>query len=586
MDTDLPVWTIRPNWANGISEKLEWLTDVLASDTGVEQRRSVRLSPRRSFEITVNPTRGERTYLDLLLHRLGINSWLVPLWHDQAALLAGAAIGANRIEIDNTFREFTNGGLAIIYLDAFTWEVISVVTQDDTGLNLDVPLEKAWPVRAKVYPIRQATLQTDTKLSALTTRVGQSQLLFTLEGANDFPEVMPDDLLYMGAPILFPPPDRSASIDLSHVRLFDEQDGQIGGRYRVDQVGHAFATQSHNWLVQGREAQAAFRSMMYWLRGRQRMLWMPSFNDDIFVSRDVAANATFANIEKCGFGYVGHGPIPGRARLWTGKEVLIHASMGAALSSDEERINLAGVTAYAYPAGSTWSFLEAARLDTDTIEFTHHADSDGAMECGAAFRTFQNDRSAPSPIYVAVPRTPVFSTDTCGDPADGTNPCRPVPFNGAYRQSLWYHKVPCNPAFAPTRNLTVPTYQPNPPYGKTIDQFNNFGSLTVYERDDGVNPSSPNFGNPLYANLRGQVLVSIACTNQTIDIFLYGGPPSGSYYLQVQYPAFYCGSVGLDGGDVAVQTCSVTEDHPSCIPTDTDLGYIGGNYPYEYTWEN
>ena len=58
---DLPVWTIRPNWKGGILERLEWLTDVLASDTGVEQRRSVRPTPRRSFEITVNPTRNERT---------------------------------------------------------------------------------------------------------------------------------------------------------------------------------------------------------------------------------------------------------------------------------------------------------------------------------------------------------------------------------------------------------------------------------------------------------------------------------------------------------------------------------------------
>ena len=46
METDQPLWTIRPNWRNGVLERLEWLTNVISGETGVEQRRSVRPSPR------------------------------------------------------------------------------------------------------------------------------------------------------------------------------------------------------------------------------------------------------------------------------------------------------------------------------------------------------------------------------------------------------------------------------------------------------------------------------------------------------------------------------------------------------------
>lgn len=51
----LPVWTISPDWSDGITETLEWLTGLLASPIGAEQRFGLRLTPRRSFEMTFKP---------------------------------------------------------------------------------------------------------------------------------------------------------------------------------------------------------------------------------------------------------------------------------------------------------------------------------------------------------------------------------------------------------------------------------------------------------------------------------------------------------------------------------------------------
>jgi hypothetical protein len=51
-----------PNWKNGITETLEWLSDVLRNSYGAEQVRALRLSPRRTFEVTFNPsTRSARS---------------------------------------------------------------------------------------------------------------------------------------------------------------------------------------------------------------------------------------------------------------------------------------------------------------------------------------------------------------------------------------------------------------------------------------------------------------------------------------------------------------------------------------------
>lgn len=433
MDVDFPVWTVRPNWAQGILERLEWLTDVLGSDTGAEQRRSVRRTPRRSFEITVNPTRTDRTYLDLLLHRLGSVSWYFPLWHDQAKLDTAVSIAGDRLDFDNTFREFNDDGYAILYFDTRKWEIVQIAGQDEDGLDLSSPLEAAWPKGTKVYPIRLATLQADTSLKAITSRVGESVLLFTINEANPWPEMMGGAMAsYSGHPLLTIEPNRSTEISTDHTRLADEADGEIGLRYRRDSAGRAFAVQSHNWQIKGREAHADFRSFLYTLRGRTRMVYIPSFNDDLFLARDVAMGANRADIEKIGLAYVGgNSPIPGRALFWTGQEVVRHAGFSAALAPAEERLNLQAVTIAAYKAGQTWSFLEAARLDQDSIELHHHTDSDGVMEVSAGFHTFADVRDDSGSYFLPIPDA-VKSPANCGSPI-GLNPCADV--------SPWTYKL-------------------------------------------------------------------------------------------------------------------------------------------------
>lgn len=412
MEPTLPVWTVRPNWKGGVLERLEWLTDVLTSSTGAEQRRSLRPSPRRSVEITINPTQNERTFVDLLLHKLGSNEWLFPLWFDKARLSVAAELGADRIDFDNTFREFTDGGLALIYKDAFTWEVISIGGQDSFGLDLDVPLDAAWGKNVAIYPLRRARLQNETELRALSSRVGESVLLWTITEANDYPDAMPDDALFEGVPILTIAPNRSQDITVNHTRLAVERDNQTGIPYRVDPAGRAFQVQSHSWMLVGRQAQSEFRSMLYWLRGRQRAVWLPSFNEDIVTSRASALASVNLDIQKIGIAYAG-GVIPGRDVVRVNGVTGRITALGAPQSPQEERLRIgAGLTA-AVPAGRRGSFLSPARLNQDGIEILHHADTNGAAECSTTFKSFSNTRSTDGTIYLPIPEAGKFA-GVCG----------------------------------------------------------------------------------------------------------------------------------------------------------------------------
>lgn len=413
MEPGLPVWTIRPNWREGILERLEWLTDVMsASASGAEQRRALRLSPRRYIEITVNPTKRERSFLDLILHSLGSEEWLFPLWFDRAKLTTAAVATETRVEFDNTFREHGLGSFALLYYDAFTWEVISVSATDDDGLDLTDPLDGDWPVGTTIYPLRRARLPVETSLGALTTQVGESVLLFQVSESNDYPEVIPDDLLFEMVPVLATPPNRSETITLDHVRLAQERDNSTGIPYRTDPVDRAFQIQGHSWIVQGREAHSAVRSFLYWLRGRQRSLWLPSFNEDITVTRDAALAAVNLDIEKIGIAYAG-GVIPGRDVVIANGTPGRITEIGVAPTADEERLRIgAGLTA-AVPAGSTGSFMSRSRLNQDTVELLHHTDTDGTMEIAASFQSFADNRDPSGTIYKPIPNAGKFAGQ-CG----------------------------------------------------------------------------------------------------------------------------------------------------------------------------
>jgi len=421
---NLPVWTIRPNWAGGILERLEWLTDILPSTSGVEQRRAARPTPRRFVEITVHPTNAERTFLDLILHSMGGETWLFPLWFDKGRLSATAASGQKRIAFDNTFREFTVGGLALLYRDTFTYEVVEISAQDDTGINVVSNLGSAWGKGAAIYPLRRAISGADTSLGALTSRVGESVLLFQINEANPYPEIAPNALLHLGTPVMTIAPNRKATITTDHTRMIDKRDGTTGLVELTDNTGRSFSAQAHNWMIVGREAQSAFRSMLYWMRGRQRAVWLPTYNDDVTLSRPAVVGAVNLDINKIGMGYVG-GVKPGREKIRFGSQIVSLTQMGGAQSAQEERLRISAGLATALPKGRSGSFMDIARLDSDTLELHHHADTNGVMECGSTFRAFKDTRTTAGAIYLPIPAAEM-SEVPCGQP-EFNNPCSPLP---------------------------------------------------------------------------------------------------------------------------------------------------------------
>lgn len=442
-DRDLPVWTIKPNWSEPIVERLEWLTDVMISRIVTEQRAGVRLTPRRQFEFKVNPTNRERSYLELWLHRMGAEECLLPLWHDVGRLSAGVTVGSTRIPLDTTYREFEEGGLAILIADTWTWEVVGITTLDDTGLDIDAPTILGWSKGATIHPLRVALMdEAEVTSSALTSRVGESKIGFTLNRANPFTagaEVLPT---YDGLPVVTLPPNRMDALETRYQRVMEELDNGTGRRRRYDENARAFSTQFYNWQAKGRQQHAELRAALYRLSGRRKPIWLPTFNDDFRLSVDLGSTATNLRIDKIGYRYLGStSAIPGKA------DVMIRDDSGNPQfkritgtltnpSATEERLTISGTAGFTASAGRNGSFMSTVRMDQDLVEITHHTDSDGLCECSAAFKAFNNTRSITGPLILPTPSLTIDPGATpCGTPGDFGD-CGPYIFDGIYARLL------------------------------------------------------------------------------------------------------------------------------------------------------
>jgi hypothetical protein len=418
-DADLPVWSIKPNWVNGIREKLSWLTDVLASSYGTEQRRALRLSPRREFEMTFNPVDEARSYFDLWLHRMGSFEFMVPLFHDSGKMTAAIAAGAVTVPFDTSYREFVVGGLAIISGDdPFTFDKVAITAIGANDITVAAGgVTRAWPKGTRIHPLRRSRISAESLLAAITNHVGEATLQFELNQGNDIPDEGVWDTMYLGYPIIEIPPNRRENLDLSFNRNSLVLDNDHGLRALADDAGRAFTVQVDNRMMVGRAEHWAFRQMLYRLRGQQSPVWMPTFNRDIELSQAALAANAYINVKKIGYAYTG-GAIDGRQHLMLPGGLMAKISgTGAPPSAAEEHLTLTAGLGTDLPAGTFGSFVDTCRLASDDIEIMHHTDTDGAAECNMSFRSFRDPRTAPDPNDYPIPAS-VTSLEACGVPAE------------------------------------------------------------------------------------------------------------------------------------------------------------------------
>lgn len=382
---DYPVFSTLPNWKNGVTERLEWLTEVLSSEASVEQRRSLRRWPRRSFEASFLRAYNGRSRLDMFLAGIGKRQCLVPLWHEQFTLKT--PFGSDGyVEFDPgtvSMSEWAVGDLVMITTgedSVYAVLHVSAVSLPGNAITLNALTSVgAWPQGSRIIPLRVARVLDQATVESVADRVGASQVRFELSDA---------DPRFTGSwnycsPLWRIKPDRKVALKSDYSRSDYTLDFNAGVVAVTDVGNRVEVSQSMGLKFFSRTALWEFRQFLYNARGRLHRFYVPSFTSDIVPLGDIAGTEFDAEMN----GFSEYMRDPQEARLIIGiyfddgrpplyrtiTNIVPKLSSNAPFQQVGERFTLdKALPALNKRDIDKISFVAPSRFDQDAVEIQHY----------------------------------------------------------------------------------------------------------------------------------------------------------------------------------------------------------------------
>lgn len=379
----LPLFSVRPNWANGVTERIDYKTEVLSSESDVEQRRSIRRFPRRSFEASFSRHDVRRARLNNFMTGVGNNEVLVPLWHEQYTVKTQLGTQVDFPAGTLEMREFRQGDLVWVNSgDPAVSEVLTVGSVDlvNSKVSFTAAPVDTWPSGSTITPLRVARMLDAPQMDNLSDRVGMVQARFSLSDTESWP----DPTWGYCAPLFRFPINRAIPVNSSYERptayLLDNDYGPVDVQdfYSTTRVSVRCGL-----TIRGRANLFDFRQFIAMARGRAVRFWMPSMTQDMqplgdfggsyvdmrdagfaeYMARAQEARVMVAVIFKDGRPNV-YRKIDFVQRVTGGERVYFTRQMPTVSLSDVERL----------------MFIIPARFDQDGFEIQHLVDDSGVAQ--------------------------------------------------------------------------------------------------------------------------------------------------------------------------------------------------------------
>ncbi len=298
------------DWANGVTERMEWKTDVLRKRDSSEQRIILRDFPRMSLDFELTLTREQAASFDRQMWEASWQPWIVPYWPLITSLEASAAANTTVLSADTVDRCFLNGQPLVITSGrgATATEYAVIDSHTNSTVTLLTGTANAWGKGTYLIPAAEGFIQDGGKVksSYLTADVMNTKLSVAFNPTNSIIQLTTGAVVdtYLGSELLIAEPNwvDAGDYEVEHTNLkYIEADVGVFHLPDFDSGtwSHPFSkppeeTLEYAWFLRGRSAIQSFRQFLMRRAGRANAFWCPSFKSDFILSSNVTGGtATF-----------------------------------------------------------------------------------------------------------------------------------------------------------------------------------------------------------------------------------------------------------------------------------------------------
>lgn len=286
------------NWSSPVTENYEFKTDIVTSQSGREQRRSLRRNPRLAIETRINPVGASLIKLRRQLTFWGQYPFWQPDWVRRAPAASTVSVGVSSIQISSPLRGARVGMKVIIDMPSGSATTYTLTEVTATSLRLSGPVLELIPAGTMVHLAYQGYIPSGQQGQLVTDRV--STMITRFEA--DPTEILPIDAAvagqtFSGLEVVTLRPNWQNTVDLSHdYEVYDVDNGR-GVKQRYHPVSYNRPTTK--WMMRNMDAARSEAVLQFFTRmkGRLRVCYLPSLIDDLPPMAPLAKNSDKFKVE-------------------------------------------------------------------------------------------------------------------------------------------------------------------------------------------------------------------------------------------------------------------------------------------------
>lgn len=285
----IAVWPIKHE--NEFRETVEFLTDVMESLSGKEQRVALRSEPRESYQLNYRLTEDSRQRAQIHLQGWQSNLWALPMFHNGCRSTAAVAFEDTSVTVDaTTNRDFRVGGQAVFWQDEQVVEVVTISAVTATTIEFtSTPIQRAFGANVEIYPARLAYIRNVVSGNRYAINLEQFGINWSIWD-NDTGALAASTAAFSSydSKVLF---DKSlmgsGTMKVTHdakVRFVDNKTGQIKA-YSRQSGKHKRGSEKGFWLG-SRQDIIECKQVLKSLQGRQKAFYLPTHIADMTLRAD------------------------------------------------------------------------------------------------------------------------------------------------------------------------------------------------------------------------------------------------------------------------------------------------------------